>query len=261
MARSNKYPPKKVLETVDFASEIYRHAGSSVFVTREDAAKALKKSVGYVKLFFSAGAQYGLFEVKVRAGYRTTALFKDIAKPLSDESKREALRKSVCLPPLYQKLFGKFDGERIPTVDLLANLLCRDEYGIQDNAATKAATLFLENVQELGMIDENGSLDVGAYFEVASETGPQIAEPNEDPEKKENDSISVEQQPTSVKLVAPTKVEQRGTEGKQLRILLGWDRFATISLPPNPKREEIDIITEDLQRLRDRLFPETKRPQ
>jgi hypothetical protein len=254
MGKSLKNPPVPLKKAIEFAIEIYSHAGSSVTIKRDEAAKMIGKGANYVKDRFSAAVQYGLFKVSVGEGYTVTPFFKDIYKPLGEDKKREALKTAFCSPPLYQKLITKFKGEKLPSEELLSNLLTRTEYGIQDNASLRAAQIFLENIDYLGLKTKEGFLDMeGNYPSSSLESAGEEDDTFDSADPVENEQYMPE---VPIQENRSMKEQNGGVKPPVIEVMHGWNRFSAIHLPPNPTKEDFAAIREDLERLEKRLFPE-----
>lgn len=116
-------------------------------------------SVGHIATQLSAANYYGLVELKQKEGYKPTELFKSIYKSHTDEEKHQA--KVTCLtnPELYQKIIQKYNGGRLPEISGLAILLYRD-YKVAEDASERAARIFLQNVEDLKLLDDERILDL-----------------------------------------------------------------------------------------------------
>lgn len=58
-----------------------------------------------------------------------------------------------CEPELYKKLVEQYTGKQLPSIAGLAIVLYRN-YKIAEDVSTKAARIFIDNVTEIGLIDE-----------------------------------------------------------------------------------------------------------
>jgi hypothetical protein len=178
--RSSAYPSYTILFCVELVKNIVSKFGSNNYATREDIAKVLNVSAGYLATQIGASVHYGLLEVKVKVGYKPTELFKRITKFLSESEKQEALNEALRLPELYSKLLNEIE-DQVPAVNALAIRLNR-YHNITDAASEKAARVFIENLNDLGLVRSDGTFETGKVIvEVPNEELPinpaEIVEP------------------------------------------------------------------------------------
>lgn len=142
--RSAAYPSYTIQESLDFAERIYKVYGNSYRATREEIATALNYSVGSLTQKVSAAVQYGLLDLKSKEGYKVTDLFVRWYRPISDNAKKEALQEAFKSPPLYADLINVFEGNILPPLKPLANILLQ-KHNISEKACDKAAEIFEQN--------------------------------------------------------------------------------------------------------------------
>lgn len=142
--RSSPYPSSTIEDSLDFSSKIYKVYGSSYRATREEIAKALNYSSGSLNLKVSSAVQYGLLDLKSKEGYLVSDLFVRWNRPISEEDKSIALIDMFRNPSLYSEVLESFEGNILPPVKPLANVLLQ-KHNISESACDKAASVFEEN--------------------------------------------------------------------------------------------------------------------
>jgi hypothetical protein len=255
-ARSVSYPRENLEKTLDFVREIHAHAGSSSYLNRESLAEIIKKSTA--SELASAAAHYGLFELKVSVGYKITPLFKRIEKPTNPSEQKVAILEALRNPKVYTQLLSRFSGERVPSSQFLENILSR-EFAIQEAAAPRAAKIFLENLHFAGVLF-NGLLLLESQSPISEPSIEQNA-PIQLNENPKNSHIEAEIRESNESYSDAEANHSKSASHKQaghrvIEVMLNWDRYAKISLPSDPTQEEFLIISEELQRLEKRLFPQ-----
>lgn len=160
--RSNAYPSITLKEAIELAEFIYKNSGHS-FVKLEDIAKLTNKSIGSMSQKIGSAVQYGLLELKSGTGYRPSELLKRILKPINELEKEVCLIEAFKTPRLYNDLINRFDGSALPSEIILPNILERDN-SIYDEAAKRAAQVFLENVDFLELRNNHNELVLEKKF-------------------------------------------------------------------------------------------------
>lgn len=155
--RSVAYPSYTIHECVEFVKRISQVFGNTTYNKREDIASELDMSVGSVLMRLSSATQYSLLDMVSKEGYKPTEIFTSIYKPLSSEEKRSAEIACLSSPELYQKLIEHYRGKQLPAIGGLAILLYRS-YKVSEEASSKAAKVFLENLIDLSLVDVENRL-------------------------------------------------------------------------------------------------------
>jgi hypothetical protein len=102
---------------------------------------------------------FGLIEG--RGAYTLSELAKRYYFPTSDGDKPAALLEILATPLAFKSLISRFDGSKLPTREILANILHR-ECGVANSWKERVASMFLNSVQFVGAVDSNGFLRYGA---------------------------------------------------------------------------------------------------
>lgn len=170
--RSAAYPSYTLGDSLEFSEKIYKTYGSSYRATREEIAEALGYSVGSLTQKISSASQYGLLDMISKEGYQVTDLFVKYHRPISEEAKKEALVQAFKNPPLYENLLSVFENNILPPIKPLASILLQ-KHNISEKACDKAAYIFEENTQIVGVLNDErrlsfdtGNVEVEDYEEV-----------------------------------------------------------------------------------------------
>lgn len=103
---------------------------------------------------------YGLI-VGSRGEYRLTDAAKRYFFPSSDSEKRQATLEILSAPTIFSELIKRFDGNKIPSTEMLANVLMR-EMGVPASWKERVARFFLKAAHEAGVVDAQGFLRYSA---------------------------------------------------------------------------------------------------
>jgi hypothetical protein len=159
-ARTRKrgaYPYYPLKRCIEVARAVHSAGGGRGDVQRSVLAHQLgvgDDSAVFIQLV-GAARSFGLIE-----GWGVCTL-SDLAKeyfmPTDDGQKQKALVKMLKGPVVFEKLIDRFDGNKVPSTDLLVNILRRD-YQVGESWVARTASLFLDALGEAGVIDEGGFL-------------------------------------------------------------------------------------------------------
>jgi hypothetical protein len=157
IGRSVAYPASTINNSREFTQTIYSHFGGNSFNTRETIGKILKKSPQILKAPISACVQYGLLEMRSSIGYKPTPRFMDLYKQDDPDIYREAMISCLKEPELYSTLLDLYKGDIVPALPVLANSLFK-KHKIIENVSEKAASIFLQNLEDLDLIGNDRKL-------------------------------------------------------------------------------------------------------
>ncbi|MEZ4104664.1 MAG: hypothetical protein R3B60_05280 [Candidatus Paceibacterota bacterium] len=155
--RSASYPYYSIEESLDFSQKIYKNYGTTYRAKREEIADALGYSVGSLTQKVSAAVQYGFLDMKSKEGYMVTPLFVNWHRPISEESKNDALEEAFRNPPLYSDLLEVFENNILPPTKPLANILLQ-KHNISEKACARAAEIFELNAKFVGALSEESRI-------------------------------------------------------------------------------------------------------
>ena len=155
--RSVAYPAFTINYSKEFTQTIYSHFGGNSFNTRETIAKILKKSAEVLKAPISACVQYGLLEMRSKVRYKPTSRFMDLYKQDDQKIYRETMLACLREPELYTTLLDAYRNDIVPALPVLANNLFK-RHKILENVSEKVASVFLQNLEDLSLIDNERKL-------------------------------------------------------------------------------------------------------
>jgi hypothetical protein len=89
--------------------------------------------------------------------YALTATAKEFFFPSDEMQKRRALLQFLKAPVVFEQLIDRFDGTRIPSNDILANILHR-EFHVSRSWMPRVASLFMGSLRDAGAVDTGGFL-------------------------------------------------------------------------------------------------------
>ncbi len=151
------YPVETLDTMLEFTKNLVVEHGTSKTITKQDIAKALKKQINSLSLFFSTMSQYGLFSVVHGKGYLATDLYRKFTEPVQDNDEYKARLTMFQNVPLYTKIVDTLNGHQLPADEKrFANLLKGEPYNVNQNSSEKAAKIFFENCRSLNLRDNNG---------------------------------------------------------------------------------------------------------
>lgn len=153
MPRIIDYPRASLKTALRIAEGVESLGGSC---TPEMAAHQLGQKVGgSFQAAISAADKYGLIESS-RGKLTVTQLYKHYRLAYSDEERRELLKRAALNVPLFQSVYSRFAGKKLPT-DILDRLLIR-ELSVNEAIASRVAGYFQDAARESGLMDEAGAL-------------------------------------------------------------------------------------------------------
>lgn len=243
--RSSPYPSYTIDYCLDLVTKIYTNFGSgNYYAKREEIAKVLGISAAHLQTQVSSATQYGLLELKQSEGYKPSDLFRQIFKPLDENSKKNALTKVFQSPHLYEALIAKFGNEILPALTPLTNILIH-HHNISDAAAEKAASIFIDNAKNLGFLNNENIL---SFSERVRGNKENVFE-NEDYVDDENTSVEVVDT-NYYPVKSPNKDDvntfttSQNIESKPIpfNIPLKGNRTAQIIVPYDVKSTDFDFI-------------------
>jgi hypothetical protein len=176
-------------------------------------------------------------ELKKGDGYKPTETFYKITRGRTEDDKRVAKILSLKNPTIYSDLIEKYDGQELPTD--LASIFYWD-YKITEAAKDGAAKIFLENVQDLNLLSEDGRLEL-------SNNGDKPADPilpPSDPSIKP--PADLKPPPAHSGTVLPP-----ATGFKRSDIKVSTGRFVTLEFPADLSTAEIDKLIQNLELWKD----------
>lgn len=249
--RSVSYPSSSITESVDFVQKIYAALGNSSFNTRETIARVLNTSPNTIQMALSTAGQYGLLEMKSKVGYRPTQLFLTIYKPKSDKIKEDALIACLKNPKLYQALIQKFENDIVPSKVGLGIQLFHD-HSVADNVSEKAASIFIENLQILKLLDGENVFRLNAFQQNESET-TEVKETQLATQELPTVEASEESRKPSIIPNIEREINTNIDAPESVPIVIPFKsgRRAKLVVPENVTNDELDKIIKFIDALRE----------
>ncbi|MEZ5016182.1 MAG: hypothetical protein R2800_03965 [Flavipsychrobacter sp.] len=245
--RSSPYPSYIINKCFDLVQDIDTEFTDVVYTPQEDIVNNVGKKGGAFLMFLGSCVQYNLLDLKKGEGYKPSALFKKISRPLPNENVDDLYKECLLEPNLYKSLINEFNNKALPSKSGLANILVRN-YNIKSNAADKAATIFIKNLNELGCIKDGNILYLNSVK--ANKV-----------EEIEDDSTIIEEQESIVKdsqintpsTSVTTQTNQllltESTNHDKLTIKLTEGKHAYLSFPNDINVKDIEILKLQIESL------------
>ena len=157
-----KYPVTAFQNAVEVARAVSDAGGANVDVQNPVIAHALHAShtSGAFAARLSSARTYGMI-VGGRNGYRLSDAAKRYFFPSSESDKRRGLFELLNAPPIFSEIIKRFDGNKLPSTEMLANVLMR-EMKVPESWKERVARFFLKAAQGAGVIDGQGFLRYAA---------------------------------------------------------------------------------------------------
>ena len=141
----------EVARAVSEAGGTRTDVGRSVIASRLGSSQ---KSGSFIQRLASARS-YGMIEG--RGAFHLTENAKRYFFPTTDADRQVAEMAFLNTPAVFAQLIKRFDGNRMPSQDMLANVLHRD-IGVADEWKGRVAALFVRASAAVGVIDSQGFL-------------------------------------------------------------------------------------------------------
>lgn len=100
-----------------------------------------------------------MLTLRAKEGYKPTAKFISIYKPLSEDERKQALLACLKSPKIYMALLEQYNNNIVPNVVGLSTYLYRN-HSIFDKASERAAQVFLDNLRDLDLLDADNQLSL-----------------------------------------------------------------------------------------------------
>jgi hypothetical protein len=169
------YPLHLALKVSDAVKEL---GGARSEIPKSALAKHLaegEKSATFQQRIASAKT-FGLIEG--RGEYLLSEAAKKFYFPTSESDKFGALLDIFSTPPTFKELLQRFDGDKLPSREILGNILHR-ELGVPESWKERVASFFSHSAQFVGAIDAQGFLRHKAAFHtnIVSDPPPETVVP------------------------------------------------------------------------------------
>lgn len=151
------YPLYNLAEAVIVAEAIRDLGGANAPVSKSLLAQQLKYAENGPSFFQRVTATKAFGLIEGRGSYSLTDLAKNYFYPTFENGKELAAVKALTFPRAFSILVQKFDGGKLPTIEMMGNII-HSEAGIPISKKNTLAGLFLRSVQFIGAIDSGGFL-------------------------------------------------------------------------------------------------------
>jgi hypothetical protein len=156
-SKRRSYPVRELKYIIEFVTKIYNELGANQFHSKEDIAKIHNLSPEYIKKPLSTCQQYRLLDLKHGVGYKVSALFVKIHKPLSEDERLSAIIESIRSIEIFNKLIQDYSGHSVPSLSGISNNIHRG-FDLKTQIAQKVAELFVRNLNDFNLVDLSGQL-------------------------------------------------------------------------------------------------------
>jgi hypothetical protein len=151
------YPIYDLAEAVKIAEAVRDLGGSNSPVARSLLAQHLSYAENGPSFFQRVTATKAFGLVDGRGSYSLTDLAKQYFYPTIENGKESAAVKALTTPKAFSILVQKFDGGKLPPIEMIGNIV-RAEADIPVSKKNTIAGIFLRSVQFIGAIDSGGFL-------------------------------------------------------------------------------------------------------
>jgi len=179
------YPTASFRKSLELAGAVSELGGSSSI---EMCAEKLNKKVsgGFHEVIHSA-VKYGFLTHK-KGEVSVTPFYKDIKLAYSPEDETKLLQKAFLSIPLFQKVYDRFKGQKLP-VSIFEKLLIK-EFNVNERIASRVMAYFLDGAKKVSLLTADNM--VASSVEVYSK--PTDADSETQFGKVESEATSSEKQ-------------------------------------------------------------------
>ena len=151
------YPYYSFAKSLEIADAVRDLGGNKQAVKRNTLSSHLEQEEKAAGLSQMIGAAKCFGLIDGRSEYTLTDLSREYYYPTDDNQKRRAMLLLVANPVTFKKLIDRFDGSKLPTIEMLANLMHR-EMDVAQSWMGRIASMFVNCLKEVGVIDGSGIL-------------------------------------------------------------------------------------------------------
>jgi hypothetical protein len=151
------YPYYSLQKAMELAEVVRDLGGANSEVQRSLIAQRLGMEDNSPSLVGILGAARLYDLIAGRGTYRLTETAMRFFHPTNPNDSRLAQLAMIKAPPLFSALIDRFDGSRLPNIDLLINVLHRDHL-ISESWRSRAASLFVSALKDAQVLDGAGFL-------------------------------------------------------------------------------------------------------
>jgi hypothetical protein len=151
------YPLYDLAEAVKVAESVRDLGGGNAPAAKSLLAQHLQYAENGPSFFQRVAAAKAFGLIEGRGSYSLTDLAKQYFYPIVENGKEAAAVKSLTFPKAFAVLVQKFDGGKLPTIDMLGNII-HTEAEIPVSKKNTVAGIFLRSIQFIGAVDAGGFL-------------------------------------------------------------------------------------------------------
>lgn len=142
-----EYPTASIKKSLGLAKAVDELGGSSSLAMC--AEKLNKKISGGFREIAISSTKYDFLVLK-RGTLAITPLYRDIKLAYDEKEKETLLQKAFLNVPLFQKIYDRFKGQKLP-VDIFDKLLIK-EFSVSERMASRVKKYFIEGAKEVGLL-------------------------------------------------------------------------------------------------------------
>lgn len=176
--REIAYPAYSLDEALKVAQAVSELGGSRVPVAKKVLAKHLDYAETGPSFFQRITAAKCFKLVSGWGAYSLTQPAQLYFFPTSEADRKVALISFLKAPEVFGKLVARFDGAKLPSVEMLGNMLHNDS-GVPISWKDKVASLFIKSAQFAGVVDASGNLRITLRPLVPLSSLPKIGQTND----------------------------------------------------------------------------------
>jgi hypothetical protein len=251
------YPAKDLKTIIEFIGRVYTQLGHTTFLSNKAIATVHGMAPESIKQHLSSGQQYKFLELKHGTGYKITDHFQKLYLPKNDSEKRLLVIESLKNPEAYRQLFKDYEYHVVPP-DGVKNHFIRN-FGFKEEAAAKAAQIFLDNLKDFGLLDSRGVLisALPAKATVSEAIEVPANESNHTLENQENNERQLPARQRPEKLIFQSEIDADGK--KPVPIYLTDNKQAVFVYPDDITEDDIELVKHQIDGILLRIKFEAKK--
>src|SRR5665213_1476528 len=234
------YPAYDLGEALRVAEAVRDLGGGNVPVPRGEIAKHLEYAENGPSFFQRVAAARSFGVIAGRGSYSLTEIGKEYFYPTIENGQKIAGVKMLSFPKSFNILVKKFDGLKLPGIEMLGNIM-HSTANVPLSKKSILAGCFIRSAQAIGVMDTSGVLSCKPFEDVGKKVSEGIASgkipkevnlDNAPEDLKSNDQNSKSDQHTiylsadkqrMVKLVAPLTISNA-----EYQRICNWIKVALI---------------------------------
>lgn len=155
------YPYSPLAACVLIADAVKAIGNGKSPVSKASLASHLKEDERSAALSFKLASAKSFGLIDGRADFSLTETAKRYYFPTGESDKQNALLDFLESPAAFKTLIERFDGSKLPTQEIISNILHR-EAGVPQSWKDRVAGIFIRSAQFVAALDEQGHLRVKA---------------------------------------------------------------------------------------------------